>query len=103
MLASHCKKQNAYRGSDPSVLAACSRAGQSGQGDGPPCQCFGFAPRFLSPLMRLLQGSGCGGICRVPQLRGAKGPAGAEGGAGAACAEAAVLGMQSGSSVASDS
>lgn len=102
MLASHCKKQNADGGSDPSVLAACSLVGQSGQGDGPPCRCFRFAPRFL-PLMRLLQDSGCGGICRVLQLRRAKGPARGEGGAGAACAEAAVLGMQSGSSVASDS
>lgn len=37
------------------------------------------------------------------QLRGAKGPARGEGGAGAACVEAAVLGMQSGSSVASES
>lgn len=53
--------------------------------------------------MRVPQGSGCGGICRVPQLLRAKGPARGEGGAGAACAETAVLGMQSGSSVASES
>lgn len=74
--------------SDTSVLAAGSRAGQSGQGDDPPCRCLRFAPRFLSSLTRLLQGLACGGICRVPQLHGARG----EGGAGAACAETAVLG-----------
>lgn len=85
----------------PLGAGACSRVGQSGQGDGPPCS--RFAPRFLLPLMRLLQDSGCGGICRVPQLCRAKGPARGEGGAGAACEETAVLGMQSGSSVASES
>ena len=62
VLASHCKKQNAGVGSDPSVLAACSRAGQSGQGDGLPCRCFRFAPRFLLPLTRLLQDSAVEGF-----------------------------------------
>ena len=50
-----------------------------------------------------LAGFGCGRICRVLQLCGAKGPVRGEGGAGATYVVTAVLGMQSSSSVASQS